>query len=649
MSNILSIGKSALAAAQVGIDVTGHNIANASTVGYSREVVIKGAVAGQDMGFGYVGKGTQILDIRRVYNEFSSSQVRSAQTSYSQLDTYYTQISQINNMLADSTVGLTPSLQDFFSSIQDVATTPSSTVARQSMLSSGEALVSQFQSLSQQLTEISDGINTQITASTTSINSYAKQLAQLNDAIEQAMGRTENTAAPNDLLDQRDQLLADLSKEVRVSLVKQGNTYDVYIGNGQPLVVGSTSYGLVNVTSSTDPSRIEVAYKNANGTTSVLSNNTLSGGSLTGLLNFRSEVLDVAQNSLGRIATVLASTVNAQHALGVDLSGTAGGAFFNVGQPVVAADGSITGATGAATASIVDATKLTTSDYKLSFSGGTTYTLTRLSDNTVLSSTDLAAAHTAAAAEGFDFNITTAMSVTGENFVIRPTVNGASGISMAITDASKIAAAAPILASATSSNTGTGKITSGTATSLPINAAATLTYNGGNLSGFPATEAVTVTSGGTSTTYPAGTASIPYTNGATISYGGISLVISGTPANGDTFTVAANTSGVGDNRNALLLGALQTSKLVAGSTATYQSAYSQLVNMIGNKTSELEVTSTSAKTLYTNAYNTQQSESGVNLDEEAANLLRYQQEYQAAAKVMQIASTLFDSLLAIGR
>lgn len=645
MANILSIGKSALIAAQVNIDVTGHNIANASTVGYSRETVVQGAVAGQNMGFGFVGKGSEVLDVRRIYNEFTGGQVRSSQTTYSQLNSYYTQIQQIDNMLADSTIGLSPSLQDFFSGIQDLASTPSSTVARQSMLSSAGSLASQFQSLSQQLTEISQGVNAQITASTTSINSYAVQIAKLNDAIEQAVGRSESKA-PNDLLDQRDQLLAELSKEVRVSVVKQNNTYDVYIGNGQPLVVGSTSYNLLNVTSPTDPSRMEVAYKNINGTTTILADSNLSGGNLSGLLAFRSETLDVAQNSLGRIATVLASTFNQQHALGQDLNGALGGNFFNVAQPVVTANGNNV-SNAAVTATLGDAKLLTSSDYKLTYNGTTNYTLTRLSDNTTWTGDYDTVVKPAAVMQGFTLSDPSAALTAGDSFAIRPTVNGAAGISLAITDAAKIAAAAPILAAAVATNTGSGKISAGVVTATPINANATLTYSSGNLSGFTAGQAITVTAGGISTPYAAGS-SIPYTAGATISYGGISFTLSGSPAEGDTFTVGPNTSGVGDNRNALLLGGLQTGKLLAGGTATYQSAYSQLVNMIGNKTRELEVTSASAKTLYTNAYNTQQSESGVNLDEEAANLLRHQQAYQAAAKVMQIASQLFDSLLAIG-
>jgi len=635
MANILSIGKSALTAAQVGLDTTGHNIANASTVGYSRQVIVQGAVAGQDSGFGYVGKGTEVIAVRRIYSEYLSSQVISAQTSKGQLDSYYSQIQQINNMLADPTVGFSPALQGFFNGIQDVNASPNSSVARQSLLSSADSMVAQLQSVDAQLREIGQGLNSQIMASTTTINAYAKQIAALNDAIEKAQGRS-GANAPNDLLDQRDQLLADLSKEVRVSVVKQPGSYDVYVGNGIPLVIGAKTYNLTNVSSATDPSRLEVAYQ-SNGVTTTLSDNVLSGGKLAGLLEFRSETLDVALNSLGRIATVLATTFNEQHKLGQDQSGAMGGNFFNVAPPLVTANSNNT-STGVVSGTITDAKLLTTSDYRLSFDG-TNYKVTRLSDSAVLSNTTLAAAEVATAAQGFSFSIASGPLALGDQFMIRPTASGASGISLAITDTTKIAIAAPILASATSTNTGSGKISAGVVNAPPpVNAnlqqPVTITFTS------PTTYNVT----GTGTGNPTG---LTYTAGSNITYNGWTVQLSGTPASGDTFAVSSNTSGVGDNRNGLLLSALQTSNLVAGSSTTYQGAYTQLISLIGNKTSELQVTSSAADKLYANAYNAQQAESGVNLDEEAANLMRYQQAYQAAAKVMKTASDLFDSLLAI--
>jgi len=365
------------------------------------------------------------------------------------------------------------------------------------------------------------------------------------------------------------------------------------------------------------------------------------------VLAFRAESLEPAQNALGRVAIGLASTFNAQHQLGLDLNGNAGGAFFNVAPPVVRPNNGNTGSAGV-TASISNASALTTSDYRLQYDG-TNYTLLRLSDNAVTPITGFPQT-----VDGIEVNLSGAPAA-GDSFLIRPTVNGAYGISVAITDPKLIAAAAalpnpPVGTAVSGTNTGTGTIGAATVDSsyVPLSAPLTLTYDAiaNEFSGFPAGEAVTVTIGGVPTTYPAGTP-VPYTADATISFGGISFTLSGAPADGDSFTVGPNTGGVGDNRNALLLTGLQTANAM-GDTS-YQGAYSQLVSEIGNKSRELQVTSTAAGMLLSEATTSLQNESGVNLDEEATNLLRYQQAYQAAGKVMQIASQMFDVLLSLGR
>lgn len=649
MPSILSIGQTGLNAAQLGMSTTAHNIANASTPGYSRQLVEQTTPLAQNVGVGFAGNGTAVAEIKRAYNDFLNSQVVTAQTSQGQLSTYYSQIQQINNMFADPTSGLSPNLQSFFSSIQNVAADPTSGASRQTMLSSADTLVSQFQSMDSQLNDIRQGVNDHLTTTLNAINTYATQIASLNDAITKAQLGNDLKPA-NDLLDQRDQVISELSKEVQVSIVKQGDDYNVFIGNGQPLVINNQSFTLAPVASPTDLGRLEVGYKEGNGTTITLAESSLTGGTLGGLFDFRSKSLDPAQNALGRIAIGLASTFNAQHELGQDQNGSMGGAFFNVGAPVVSSSTLNTG-TGAISATIGNVSNLTTSDYSLKFDG-TNYTLTQLSDNSVLSSTTLAAAQAAAATKGFNFTIT-GSPAAGDSFMVKPTVAGAADIGVAITDTAKIAVAAPIRTSAATANSGSGKISAGsvdsTYTAATVTPAVTLTYNSvtNKLSGFPATMAVTVTNNGTSTVFPAGTP-VTYTDGATISFGGASFTVSGVLANNDSFTIGPNSNGIGDNRNALLLAALQTSNTLVNGTTTYQGAYGELVNTVGNKTRELEVTSTAASQLVTNATQAQQAVSGVNLDEEASNLLKYQQAYQAAGKVMQTASKLFDVLLSIG-
>lgn len=645
-SSILGIGQSALTAAQVGLATTGHNIANAATPGYNRQIVIQASAGGQDLGFGFVGKGTEVTDIQRAYNQFLTNQVISAQTSKGQLDTYYTQISRINNQFADADAGLSPALQSFFKGLQDVASDPNASASRESALSNAQSLASRFQSLDGQLSDMRQNVNNQLTSTIGMINVYAEQLSSLNKSIEAAQGTTDSHAA-NDLLDQRDQVISQLSKEVQVSVVKQGNSYNVFIGSGQPLVVGNNTYGLVPTVSPTDAGRVEVGYV-TNGVMKVLPENALPGGTLGGLFEFRAKTLDSAQNALGRVAIGLASTFNAQHRLGQDQNGAMGGDFFTVAAPVVTSNVNNTG-TALATASISNAGALTTSDYRLQVVGPGSYKVTRLSDGNATSFATFPQT-----IDGVDFNMSAGTQATGDDFVIKPTVAGAANFNVAITDRTKIAVAAPIRTAALATNTGTGKISAGSVdgnfTPANVTPAVTLTYNSttNEFTGFPlALGPVTVTNNGTSTTFAAGTP-VTYTPGATITAGGASFAITGTPANGDKFTLGANTNGLGDNRNALLLGSLQSKNTLDNGTTSYQGAYSQLVNQVGNKTRELGVTSAAEGKLLTQAVASQQSVSGVNLDEEATNLIRYQQAYQAAGKLMQTANSLFDVLLQLG-
>ncbi|MGN6389541.1 MAG: flagellar hook-associated protein FlgK [Burkholderiaceae bacterium] len=644
-SSILSIGQSALAAAQAGLGTTGHNIANAATPGYSRQVVVQASAGGQNYGFGFIGQGTQVDTVKRIYSDFIGTQINSTQSAKSGLDSYYTQISQIDNLLADPSAGLSPALQDFFQSVQDLAANPNAAASRQSVLSEGQALVARFQSLNQQVDDIRTGVNSQIGGSVTAINSYAQQIASLNEAISKATGGTGQP--PNDLLDQRDQLVADLSKQVGTTVVRQdGNTYNVFIGNGQALVLGAQTFTLQAVQASDDPSRIAVAYQ-SNGSTTVLADNSLTGGTLGGLLQFRDESLDAIQNSIGRTAIALASAFNAQHRAGQDLNGNPGGDFFSIGTPIATPDVRNT-SSAQLSVSIASASALTTSDYRVQYDG-TNYRVTALPNGTPASYSSLPQTIG---------GVTIALAPSsgtpnaGDSFLIKPVANGAATIDVAITNTGAIAAGgqiAPFRAAAGASNTGTGAVSAPAVdpayVGAPLASTAALTYAAatGTIS---ANAPVAVTVGGVTTNYAVG-AAIPYTSGASYSFNGVAVTVTGAPADGDVYTVAPNAS-TGDNSNALRLAALQTANIVAGGTTTLQGAYSQLVSLVGNKTRELEVTSTAEGQQLASAVARQQSESGVNLDEEATNLIRYQQAYQAAAKVMATAGKLFDTLLTLG-
>lgn len=742
LSDVLNIGQSALAAAQIGLQVTGNNIANASTPGYNRETVVQAESTPQGFGYGFMGSGVSVSTVQRMYSAFATQQVNSAQANSSGLSTYYSQMQQIDNMLGDTTSGLSPDMQSFFSGVQSMAANPSSLSSRQAMLADAQTMVSQFQGMGAQLDQLNQSINSQIQTSVGSINSIASQIAQLNGAI--AGAQTSAQQPPNALLDQRDQLVSQLNQQIAATVVQDGNgNYNVYIGNGQALVMGQSSYQLSTTQSVLDPTQLAVSYT-ANGTTATLPDAALSGGQLGGVINFRDQSLNSAQNQLGLLAIGLGSAFNNQQALGLDLNGKPGAPMFTVAAPQVSSASTNQG-TGAVTATISAPSQLTAQDYQLTYNSGT-YTLSAVNGATVASFTSFPQT-----IDGLTLNVS-GTPKNGDTFLIRPTANGADGISLTLTDPAGIAAAAPVLTSsvadspvmsaATSANTGTGQISSvalgnnptsplsspvtltynstgntltgfpasqpvtvtspsGTTTSFaagtpvtytsgstisfqglsftisgtpangdsftlsnggtgqisagtvdasyttsPLAAPVTLTYNGttGNLTGFPAADPVVVTAGGVSTTYPAGTP-VPYTAGASISFGGMSFTISGTLVNNDTFTIAPNSNATGDNRNALLMGQLQNSKTLYGGTATFASGYAELVSSVASKTSELNVTSTSESNVLKGLQQTQQSTSGVNLDQEATNLLQYQQAYQAAGKLMQIASQLFNTLL----
>jgi len=649
--NLLSIGKSGLFAAQAGLSTTGHNITNANVAGYNRQVVVQATAPMLDTGVGFQGTGTQIAQIKRYSDEFLNSQVRNAQASKSGLDSYHSQISQIDNMLADQTSGLSPSLQSFFKGVQDMAAHRASVPSRQAMLSAADTLATRFQALDARLGEIREGVNSTIESSVTMINSYAQQIADLNDKIGSFAAAQQR--APNDLLDKRDQLVMELNTQVKANVMPgDNNSLTISIGSGQPLVVGARTFQLAATKSPTDLTRLEVGYVTGSKVT-VLADNALSGGQLGGALDFRSKTLDTAQSALGKVAIGMALEFNAQHKLGLDQNGVAGKDFFSVAPAYVGKNiNNALSSTTAVQAVVSDPSKLADSDYKVEFDG-TNYNVIRLSDNKSTAVTPYSAAGTTMTIDGVDFTIS-GTAAKDDNFLVRPTIGGAANFNLLVGNVGEIAAAAPIVTSEPLSNTGNAKISESKvdenfltgAPTLPV----TLSFNSttGNLSGFPAGAAVSVkNSAGVVTNYPAPATNVAFAAGSTYTFGGLSVTMTGVPGNGDTFTIASNSGGVGDTRNIGLLGDLQTKNIFNNGSATLQSSYAQLVSTVGNKTREVQVNGDAADALLTQAKASAADVSGVNLDEEATNLIKYQQAYQAAGKVMQIAGTIFETLLSI--
>lgn len=669
-SGLISIAMTGINAAQAGLLTTGNNISNLSTEGYTRQRTLQASNPSVMTGAGGIGQGVHVVTVERMFSQALTTQVLNAQTNVSALDTYYAQVSQIDNMLADKEAGLTPLMQKFFDAAQSVATNPSSISARQSMVSAAETMTTGYRSMYERLTEIEAGINSQVRDTVGQINTYTEQIADLNEKIISASAIGGQPA--NDLYDKRDKLVADLNELVKVTVTSNTNgSYNVFVGSGQQLVVGSQVTMMSAEPASADRSRNVIGLVGPTGNIQELPESLISGGKLGGLLSFRSEALDASFNQLGLMATSFTQTFNAQHALGRDLLGNANGSanfvgeFFSVGAPDVIPNSK--NATGSPTVSVtLDPvtsngtnyySNLTASDYRLSFESGA-LTLTRLSDNTSWTGANVGAINTQLATDPQGFTLDPAVGfANGDSYLIQPTRDAARHF--AISD--KISADPRLIAAGLSeavargavANTGTGSVSSVSyATGFTTGSALSLSYNAGSLSGFPATGTVTVTAGATTNTYTM-PSSVPYTAGATIAingggWSGVSLVISGVPNNGDSFTLAAAT-GVEDGRNIVKLGNLQTQNTMLGANATYQDNYAAFVNDVGNKTASAEISSVAQTSLLNQAVAAREAVSGVNSDEEAAKLIEYQQAYQASAKVIEIASNLFDTLLSIGR
>ena len=678
MAGMLNIGVTGLNAAQAQLNTTSHNITNAGTTGFHRQSVSQAAVEPLFTGAGFFGQGTKVSSISRSYNQFLEGQVLQADNRRSQYAAYSAQVGQINNLLADSTTGLSPALANFFAGAQEVASNPTSVAARQAMISNAQSLASRFQSLNTRLEEIRDGVEGSIVQTVESINTYARAIAEMNQQIVVAQAGGAGTPA-NDLLDQRDQLLAELNKLVKISVTqetdgaKANGAVSVFIGSGQPLVLRGTVSEFEVIPSAADPQRAAISMKAPGGNTIELAERLLTGGELGGLLEFRSTSLDAAQNELGLIALGITETFNAQHKLGVDLEGVLGGDFFKPLVPTVLP------AVAGVSVAIADVSAVQATYYRVAVSGGS---LRLLAGDDEVASLSLSPAPTwpvPLTGGGIAVTLPSAASIPADGLLIRPTRNAARDIAVAISDSRQIAAGSPVSVELSLANQGSAKASNidvrrvagmdGLGNRVPDFPAFDLSFGAGSLSvpaGYTIERLRQVATTGEwvpDSGYPLGTSASTYdasSDGAGVQFRlrgpgayEFDFRVSGTPAAGDAFEFAPSAAGVADNRNAVALGALQTKKVLLADggrpTATFQSAYAQTVTTIGNKTREVQVNEAAQDTLLQQATTTRDSLSGVNLDEEAANLVRYQLAYQASARVMTVAQRLFDELINIGR
>ncbi|MBB3140359.1 flagellar hook-associated protein FlgK [Halomonas organivorans] len=545
--SIFSTGLSGLNAAQNALATTSNNISNIFTPGYNREVTMLGE---SSTGNG----GVQVNDIQRQFNRYIADQLNSATSKTSALETYAGQVEQIDSLLADRDAGLSPLMQDFFSSMEDLASAPADPAARQGVLGSADTLSAQFRSFDGYLQDMQEGINGQIRDEVTQINNTTEQLAGINREI--ALARAKQGEAPNALLNQRDQLVHELSERMDLRLnVQDGSSYNVSLPNGQPLVLGDRSVDLKVMESPEDPQRMVVGYPDSGGNVIALDEDTISGGSLGGLMGFRAETLDKAQNQIGQMAVSLAVAINQQHANGIDLDGEQGGDLFSIGEPrafgVEGNGGSAQVDAIAFDADNIDQLKATDYTVRVTDAAAPSFEVIRQDTGQALDVADVEYDSGELSFGGVTLTFDDATQLAGnDRFVVQPVRHAAADLRTAIADTDKIAAAG---------------------------------------------------------------------------------------AGGEA----------GNNENALALQDLQQESVVGGS-ASLSEAYASMVSDVGNRTNIVQVNLDAQQGLSEQLRAAQQSESGVNLDEEAANLIRYQQFYQANAKVIDVGRTVIDTVLGLG-
>ncbi len=621
----LGIGTSALLAFQRALNVTSHNIANSTTEGYSRQRVDLTARQPQFIGNGFLGKGTQVSGIERIADQFIERQLRSATSANEEYAVYYDFARRVDSLLADPDSGLSPGLQRFFNSVQDVINDPTATAARQVMITEADSLVDRLKFLDNRLNEQRELLNGQISTTVQEINGITENLAQLNTDIVSASAR--GTRSPNDLLDQRETLLRDLAERVEISTFTQDNgAINVFIGSGQGVVIGNQAVKLTPESQSEDPRQVGVSLVASGGSKIDLSN-IISGGRLGALLDMRSSVLDESQNALGRIAIGLAQEFNNQHKLGFDLDGNLGKDFFKVPEPEVLAGRNA--ADGVPIVEVTDISVLTTDDYRLRFDGSDWVLRREPGGQLVNVSVDPGAP---VEIEGLTIDLSGVTDAQkGDSFLIRPTRTAAQQFDTLISDPREIAASRGVNAIANPANTAEGSPV------LQVTDANELVEGNYTLS-FDGTDWTLTDPDGDPLPLPSGI------DGLDIDLDGIT-----NPADGDFFDIQVRPGTVGDNGNALDLAALQDKLLLDGGKATFEGGYNTLIAEVGTKTRRAEVASQAQERLLAEAQGQRDSLSGVNLDEEAANLVRYQQAYQAAAQVIAVTSSLFDTLLSVVR
>lgn len=628
-TGIFSIGNSALAAAYTALRTAGNNIANVNTPGYTRQTVVLTPQVGSFLGGSFVGQGVLVADVRRTYSEFLTSQGHQTTAASAQADTRATQLGQLAALFNNPTTGIGSAIDRFFSAVQDLTQRPGDAAVRQQMVSAGTLLAQRFNDVGTRLQDMRTGTDRQLRLEADVVNRAAQEIAALNDKIALARG---SGGQPNDLLDKRDAAIRKLNESIKVNGIAQDDgSVNLFLGNGQPLVVGAqaNTFGIRN--DPQDPQKLQIGVTPPGGSFLVVEADSVGGGRIGGLIQFRSEDIPDVENQLGRLVFALASEFNTQHRLGNDANGAPGTNFFTL--PSMNAVAARANGNPATTASVTlaDAAQLQASDYQVDYDG-TQYTLTRLADNQRWTS-----ATPAFAQDGLSISLANTPPAAGDQFFIRPFAGATRDLAVAITSGRQVAAGNPVAATQPATNIGSLVVddlaVQGPARNPALTNAVSVV--------FTSASAYEIRSGATVLTTGS------YASGTPISFNGWQLTVRGTPQANDRIDVGASSGGAGDNRNALKLAGLADRLLIDGSTIN--AGYSNVVANIGGAAEGAEVFAEAQLAIRENALATESAAAGVNLDEEATRLIQYQQQYQAAAKIIAVGRAIFDEIIALGR
>lgn len=621
MTSVLNTSTSALLAFQRALTTVSHNVANINTEGYSRQATDFSSTDPSRYNFGYIGTGTKIADVRRVADQLAITRLIDSNAEVSRLQTLSGLADRVDTLFSDGTTNLEGRWSAFFNALSGLSSEAASTAQRQNTLDEAQALVSRFARLHGQLDSLGQEVNNGLVAAASEINRLSSEIAQLNRQI----GANPDKAA-SDLLDRRDLLASQLVGYTGGSVMLQdGGLMNVFTAGGTALVVGTTPSRVQAIPDAFQPERLQLALTTTNLTVDL--SNTALGGSVGGMLEFRRSVLDPAQAELGRLAVGMTRAINAQQAAGVDVYGERGQDMFTIGEPQAVPSTRNTGDSSLSVA-LVDLQASDGASFKLSFNG-TAWQAISLSTGEQLAMSGSGTAADPFRVNGMDV-VVDGTPALNDAHVVKPTAGLAATLQLAITDPGRIAAASAVRASSDLSNTGTGVLTG--LTVIASSAAALAT---------PAV--ITFTSASEYTID--GDGPFTYTPGSTVSANGWQFTLDGQPRAGDSFRIGPTPAGSSDNSNASLLAAVEDLRLFNAGTQSLTDALAGLTTRVGSVARGAEYSLEAANVIQQQAQGARDSISGVNLDEEAAQMLKLQQAYQAASQMVATADSMFQTIL----